>query len=331
MTTIIKMHHGKRASLGLGLAMAGAFVLGLSPVKADEGYPKKPIEIIVPFAAGASTDLGMRVMATALENRWKVPVRVINKPGGNTVPAVNEVMNSAPEGYTILADGPPQSSMLETAVKTLPFKIYDRTFMAIAAYTPMKFIVHIDSPFKTLQDAADAAKKDPSSFTWTSLGGAGAQDMLNRQFFKALNIDITKTRALQLKGGSEAVTMTAGGHVNLGVGSYSAIAAPLQAKKLRVLAVASSERWPNLPDTPTAKEAGFPSIEVLYWIGFSGPKGLPADIVAKWDLAVKEITADPAIKDSLLKVGLLTSYSNAADMEARVRKEQAETNALWAQ
>jgi ADP-ribose pyrophosphatase YjhB (NUDIX family) len=187
------------------------------------------------------------------------------------------------------------------------------------------------NPGTETQEAADAAKKDPSSFTWTSLGGAGAQDMLNRQFFKALNIDITKTRALQLKGGSEAVTMTAGGHVNLGVGSYSAIAAPLQAKKLRVLAVASSERWPNLPDTPTAKEAGFPSIEVLYWIGFSGPKGLPADIVAKWDLAVKEITSDPAIKDSLLKVGLLTSYSNAADMEARVRKEQAETNALWAQ
>ena len=138
MTTMIKLHHSKRASLGLGLAMAGAFVLGLSPVKADEGYPKKPIEIIVPFAAGASTDLGMRVIATALENRWKVPVRVINKPGGNTVPAVNEVMNAAPEGYTILADGPPQSSMLETAVKTLPFKIYDRTFISRVAKKSIK-------------------------------------------------------------------------------------------------------------------------------------------------------------------------------------------------
>jgi tripartite-type tricarboxylate transporter receptor subunit TctC len=303
--------------------------IGLGPAAAQEKFPSRPIEVIVPFAAGGSTDLGMRVLAKPLEAKLGVPVRIVNKPGGNTVPAVTEVMNAKPDGYTLLADGPPQSSMLDTAVRTLPFKVQDRTFISIAAYTPMKFVVPFDSPLKTLQDAADLAKRDPGTFTWTSLGGAGAQDMANRQFFKAIGVDVTKTRPLQLKGGSEAITMTAGGHVTMGVGSYSSIAAPLQAKRLRVIAVASPERWPNLPDTPTAKEAGFPSIETLYWIGFSGPPDMPKAVVDLIDKTVKEIAADPAVVEALLKAGLKPLYFNAADMKTRIEKERAETQELW--
>ncbi|MFZ4808397.1 MAG: tripartite tricarboxylate transporter substrate binding protein [Hyphomicrobiaceae bacterium] len=304
-------------------------VLGLGPAAAQDKFPSRPIEIIVPFAAGGSTDLGMRVLAPALEAKLGVPVRIVNKPGGNTVPAVTEVMNAKPDGYTLLADGPPQSSMLDTAVKTLPFKVQDRTFINVSAYTPMKFVVPFDSPIQTLKDAAELAKSDPANFTWTSLGGAGAQDMANRQFFKAIGVDVTKTRPLQLKGGSEAITMTAGGHVKMGVGSYSSIAAPLQAKRLRVIAVAAPERWPNLPDTPTAKELGYPSIETLYWIGFSGPPGLPKEIADAIDKTVREVVADQAVVDGLLKVGLKPLYYNATDMRARVEKERAETQELW--
>lgn len=306
---------------------------GLSAVataSAQEKYPSKPIQLIVPFAAGASTDSGARVVAQALEARWKVPVKVVNKPGGNTVPAVNDVMLANPDGTVLLVDGPPQSSMLDTVVKNLAFKVTDRTFVAIMAYTPMNFIVPYDSPLKTLKDISTELQKNPGEFTWTSLGGAGAQDMAFRQLFAASNVDVNKTRSVALKGGSEAVTMTAGGHVKLGVGSYSAIAAPLNAKKLRVVAVAAPERWPNLMDTPTAAEAGFPSVEVLYWIGISGPPGLPADIVKTWDEALREIVADKAVQEKLLHAGLLASYFNAKDMAARVNKERAETQKLYA-
>lgn len=312
------------AGMSLGLAAVAM------PAIAQDKFPSRAIEIIVPFAAGGSTDLGMRVIAPALEEKWGVPVRVINKPGGNTLPAVTEVMNAAPNGYTVLADGPPPSSMLETVVPNLPFKVEDRTFIAITAYTPMKFVVPANSPFKSLKDAAEAAKKDPANFTWTSLGGAGAQDMVNRQFFKAIGVDVTKTRPLQLKGGAEAITMTAGGHVMLGVGSYSSIAAPMQAGRLRVLAVASPERWPSLPDVPTAKEEGFETVETLYWIGFSGPPGLPQEIVDAYNKALKEITADPKVVEGLARVGLLPLYADPKGMVERVQRERKETQELWA-
>jgi tripartite-type tricarboxylate transporter receptor subunit TctC len=318
-------------------AMRGAFGLALTCAALAAGSPAsaqklftRPIELVVPFSAGASTDLGARVLAGAMEARLGVPVRVVNKPGGNTVPAVTEMMRAEPDGSTLLVDSSPASSMLEIAVKNLPFKVSDRTFINIAAYTPMIFIVPADSPFKTLAEAAEGAKADPSTFSWTSLGGAGGQDYAARQFFKAVGVDVLKTRALQLKGGADAVTMTAGGHVRLGTGTYAAIAAPLQAKRLRVLAVSAAERWPSLPDAPTTVELGFKTVETPYWIGFSGPPRMPAQLVEAIDKAVHEGLADKAVLDGLDKIGMRPFYHDSAQMKARVEKERGETHELWA-
>jgi tripartite-type tricarboxylate transporter receptor subunit TctC len=316
----------------LGL-LAGSLVLAspFTSAGAQDKYPTKAIDIIVPFVAGASTDAGTRVVAQMLEAKWGVPVRVVNKPGGNTVPAVTEVMAAKPDGTTMLGDNVASSAMLDTVVKNLPFKVSDRTFVAVTAYTPMMFIVHTDSPFKTLKDAAEALKKDSGSFTWTSLGGVGAQDMVFRRFAAANQVDVKKTRAIALKGGAEAVTLTAGGHVTLGTGTFSAIAAPLDAKKLRVLAVAGPERWPQIPDIPTTKEAGIDEVETLFWIGISGPPGLPANIVATWDAALKETLGSKDVQQKMINAGLLAAYEDAAGMTARVEKDHAKTQQLYAQ
>lgn len=316
----------------LWIGMIG-LLAGVAPAltaSAQEKYPTKPIELIVPFVAGASTDTGARVVAQALEARWGVPVKIINKPGGNTVPAVTDVMTAKPDGTIFLVDAPPQSAMLDTVVKNLPFKVTDRTFIGVMAYTPLKFIVHVDSPFKSLGDAAQALKANPETFSWTSLGGAGFQDMAFRMFCLAAGVDVKKTRAVALKGGAEAVTLTAGGHVTMGVGTYSAIAAPLSAGKLRVLASASPERWPNLPDVMTTGEAGFPSVQVLFWIGISGPPGLPAPIRAQWEAALKAITADPAVIAKMANVGLKVLYEDASTMVARVERERKLTQEIFA-
>jgi len=295
---------------------------------AQTKYPTKPVDLIVPFVAGASADSCARVIAQVLEQRWKVPVRVINKPGGNTVPAVAEVMAAKPDGTTLLVDNIASSAMLDTVVKNLPFKVSDRTFVAVAAYTPMMFIVHADSPLKTLKEAADAMRTGTEAFTWTSLGGVGAQDMVFRRFAAASGVDVAKTRAVALKGGAEAVTMTAGGHVQLGTGTWSAIAAPLSAGKLRVLAVAGPERWPKL-DAPTTREAGIPEIEVSFWIGISGPPGLPAGIVATWDAALKEVLADPGVQEKMLNAGVVASYQDSRGMTARVERDRKLTQTLF--
>ncbi|MBO0763099.1 MAG: tripartite tricarboxylate transporter substrate binding protein [Hyphomicrobiaceae bacterium] len=315
----------------LRIAMLALAVLAitLSGTSAQDKYPTKPIEIIVPYVAGASTDLGARVMAQVLETRWQVPVRVINKPGGNTVPAVTEMMSAKPDGTLFLMDNIASSAMLDTVVKNLPYKVFDRSFVAMTGYTPMMFIVHVDSPFKTLGDAVEALKSDTAKFTWTSLGGVGGQDLAFRQFFAATGVEIGKARAIALKGGAEAVTLTAGGHVRLGAGTWSAIAAPLGANKLRVLAVAGNVRWPRLPDAPTTTEAGYPEIDAQYWIGVSGPPGLAANIVDTWNEALRQLLADKEVQEKMLNAGLLTAYLDPEAMMARVERDRKAVQTLF--
>ena len=239
-------------------------------------------------------------------------------------------MRAAPDGYTMLSDSQSQSSLLSVAVKTLPWKVLDRTFVAIVAQTPNMIVVSMDSKFKTMADASEAMKKDPGSITWTSLGGAGSQDFMFRRWVDSIGVDIKKMRAIQLKSGAEAVTLTAGGHVAIGLSAWTGIAGAYQGKRVRLLAVAGPERYPEAPDAPTTKEAGFPKAETMYWLGISGPPGLPQEIVQKWQDGITTVLKDPAVIAKLAKVGLMPFYHDGNAMRALVQEEQEIATKLWA-
>ena len=277
----------------------------------------------MPFVAGASTDSGARVIAQVLETRWGVPVKVVNKPGGNTVPAVTEVMAARPDGTTMLVDNIASSAMLDTVVKNLPFKVSDRTFVAVTAYTPMMFIVHPDSPIKTLQARRPRRmKKETETFTWTSLGGVGAQDMVFRQFAAAAGVDVEQDAGGRAQGrcrgrDDDGRRSCAARHRHL-----ERHCRPAQRRQAARAGGRRSRALAASADAPTTKEAGFPDVEVLFWIGISGPPGLPADIVATWDAALKEVLADKAVQDKMLNAGLVTSYHGCQGMAARVERDR---------
>lgn len=313
----------------IGAALLPALI-GAASAQDDKKFPSKPIEIIVPFAPGGSTGLSARAIATALEERFRMSVRVVHKPGGNTVPALEEVMRSAPDGHTLLLDSPASSSMLEVVLPNLPLKVMDRTFITMVAHTPMVLIVPVDSPLQTLQDAVARLKRDPGTFAWTSLGGAGAQDVTFRQLFKAAGVDFKATRAIASRGGTEPITLTAGGNVTVGAGSWSSVAPLFGAKKVRALAVTAPERHPAIPDVPTTGEAGFPSVQILFWASLSGPAGLPDEVIRALNEAAAEITKDPKFVDSLAKIGIVPYYRDAATFKKIVTEEKKSIEALWA-
>ena len=266
-------------------------------------YPAKSIDVVVPFAPGAGTDLMGRVMAEALSKKWGYPVTVVNKPGGNTIIGTNEVMRSAPDGYTILVDTLGGSSM-QFGMKGLPYKVEERTFMARAAASPMAFVIPYNSPWKTLKDLAEAAKKDPGSLTWTSLGGTSGTDLAMRQFFGAAGIDVPKTLMVTFPGAGPATNAVAGGHIQFGAATGGTILPLVASKSVRCIGVTSSERLKDLPDVPTTAQQGFPSVNTVFWIGFSGPPGLPAHVVKAWAEAVSIVSKDPGV---LTKLGRITS------------------------
>ena len=292
-------------------------------------YPNKSIDIVVAFTPGGSSDSISRIIAAYLQNKWGVPVNVINKPGGNTVPACLEVYKAAPDGYTLLADGFPTSSMLPTVVKDLPFKVMDRTFIAILYCSPTVFFVPPSTPFKNIKDLFDEAKKNPGNFTWGSLGGVGGGDYIFRLIFRTIGVDISKTKPVMAPGGAGAVTLAAGGNILLGSSTVVAALSAIKGGMVRPIAVTSLTRWPDLPDVPTLEEAGYPELSWLYWGGISGPPGLPSYVADSLGKTIEEILKEPEIISKLKNVGCQPYYHNASKMRERVTKEIEEVKALW--
>jgi tripartite-type tricarboxylate transporter receptor subunit TctC len=180
-----------------------------------------------------------------------------------------------------------------------------------------------------MKDASEALKKDPGKITWTSLGGVGSPDFAFRRWMDEIGVDVTKTRAIQLKGASQSATMTAGGHVDIGISAWAGNHVSYSAKLIRILATASPERFPEAPDVPTVAVAGYPISETLYWLGFSGPPGMPADVAKTWREVIPELLKDQRVVSRLAKVGLVPFYKTPDQMKEIIAKEKADAERLW--
>jgi tripartite-type tricarboxylate transporter receptor subunit TctC len=311
--------------LVIGLMLTG----WVEQAQTQEKYPTGPIEIIVPFNPGGATDTSARIMADYLSKKWRVPINIVNKPGGVRIPACLELYRAKPDGYTLMQDTQGSSSQLPTAVKDVPFNIMDRTFIATIGCDPTVYLVHPDSPIKSLKDLEAEIKKDPGNFTWASLGGAGPYDWCMRKFLKAIGVDVTKTRPVTVKGGTEATSLTAAKSVKLGFSTFSSGGPSITAKIVRALAVTDDVRDPNYPDIPTTAEAGYPDCAHTDRYSPVGPPNVPSHIVEVWDRAIEEMVKDPEVVSKLKKLGIRALYLNGRETRERCLKEMEEIKELW--
>lgn len=302
---------------------------GMGVAHAQSDFPNKAVEIIVPFSPGGSTDLGARIYAKALQEKWKVPVRVINQPGGNAAPAIDNLMRSPADGYRVMMDGMSSSSLTQIVVPDLPYKVTDRTFITTNMVGPMFLAISADSPYKDLREVMDVARKTPDQISWGSVGGVGTLDLAFRKLFQSAGVDTAKTRAVVSRGGSEGAIQVAGGHITMGAGSFGTYAALLASKKVRLIAIFADERSKLSPDIPTAKEQGFPNTAAIQWNGFSGPPSMPQDVVQRWQSAIKELIQDPEIATSLARIGAVPDARDGAAMRKMVEDEMVTLNTFF--
>lgn len=296
-------------------------VVSVGQVQCQEKYPTRAVDVIIPFGPGGMVSLIYQVMAPYLTAKWGVRINLINKPGGNTIPASLELYAAKPDGYTILGDNNGSASQVAAAVKTLPYKIMDRTFMAIYAAAPVAFTVPVSSPYKTLKDLEMEAKRSPEEFTWASMGGTGTLDYANRQFFKAIRVDVSKTKPIMSQSGAQSAALSAGGHVKLGANVVSSAIPTIKGGMVRALAVTGSTRVPELPDVPTTVELGYSTVNAMGWCGPSGPPKLPSHITEKWENTLGEMVKDPEVISQLQKIGAVPFYLNSRETVEFVKKE----------
>lgn len=323
------MTNEKRRLLAGGLLLAVTTIAGWTvPVYAQDKYPSRGIDIIVPFAAGGSTDLSARTTAAYVSKKWGVPVNIINKPGARGIPQTLELYHAAPDGYTLLAENPTTNTFLAAAMgKDLPFNVFDRTFLGMNTGTPFTVIVAPNSPYKTLVQLLDDAKTHPEKISYTSQGSTGTPDYFIRVLFKKVGADISKAPAVMVTGAAPTIPMTAGGNVVMGLSSASGALTGVKSGIVRALVISSKEPDPDFPGVPTTVSLGYPS--VVSWNGLSGPPKMPKAIVEKWGKILKESASDPEFIASLRKVGAVPYYYDAKGMEAYVRNEIAQASTLF--
>ncbi len=314
MTTLRKRTSALATAVLLAV-VAGTVANGLAAGK-GAAYPAKPIELVVSYTPGAITDLFGRLLADELSKKWGVSIYVVNKGGGNTIPAVQYVMQAAPDGHTLLVEVAGTSSTQVLLPDLIPYKVEARTFIARVSASPHGFMVPATAPWKDLKQLTLDVKKEPAKLKWVSMGGNSTIDITTRQYLAAIGVDPAATSPVSFPGAAPGMTAVAGGHASLIVSNPRTMLSLVQAGKSRILAVTSPERLKWLPDVPTTKALGLPQVNYAYWAGFSGPAGLPDGVVDTWVKAIEELVKDAAFVNKLSdKVGMYPFYAGSKEFK----------------
>ena len=266
-----------------------AFLAG--PCLAQD-YPTRPIRIVVPFGAGGPADVAARVLGNAMQENFKQPFVIENRPGAGAVIGTQEVAKSSPDGYTLL-----MMSNTQTANESLvPQRKYElmRDLVPIAPinYSDLVIVVHPSVPAKTLKEFITLAKSQPGKLNYASSGQGTPYHMAGELFKTMAGIDLVH---VPYRNSGEARNGVIGGQVQMMIDAVTTMAPNVNQGQVRALATTGEARSNVLPDVPTAKQAGLSGYEATIWLGLMAPTGTPKPVIDKLNAAVNAAIKRPEI------------------------------------
>ncbi|MCE2915095.1 MAG: tripartite tricarboxylate transporter substrate binding protein [Rubrivivax sp.] len=314
------MNTPRRLALGRLAAASAALLLGMSaqaPALA-QAWPAKPVRIVVPFAPGGSTDVVARMLAQKLTTTWGQTVVVENRAGAGGNVGADVVAKAPADGYTLLmASG--SITINPHLYKNMPFDTRkDLAPITNVASGPMLVVVPENSPVKTLKELIAAGKARPGALNFGSAGVGSQVHLASENFADAAGIDVSH---VPYRGEALAFTDLISGQTQFMVGNFAAASALLGNGRLRALAVTGKQRQPQLPDVPTAIEAGLPGFENYGWFGLLAPAGTPADVIAKVHRDTVNALAETETKARMYVQGMTPIGSKPADFAKQMDAE----------
>ena len=268
---------------------------------ARAAYPEKSVRLVVGYAPGGSTDIVARLLANALSDKWGQAVVVENKGGASGMIATEQVVRSAPDGYTLQLAYTPEVSINKLVFKDIRYDpATDLTALNLVASAPLVLAAGPGKGIASIEELL-ALKGKASELTYGSPGVGGQQHMAGEVLRKLTGMPLVH---VPYRGTSLAVTDLVGGQIDLFFATTPPLLGNIQAGKIKPLLVAGDKREALLPDVPTAVEKGMPELQLTNWFGLFGPKGLPQAIKERINKDVMAVVSDKAFQNSLKDKGL---------------------------
>ena len=300
----------------LQTAVACATGLMTTSVLSQGAWPAKPINYLVAFPAGGTTDILARLVSQKLGAALGTTMVIENKGGAGGMIGSQQVSKSAPDGYNLVISGVASHVIGPSENPKVYDPLKDFTHIAMLGGPPIVLAINAQLPITDLKGFIAYAKANPVS--WGS-PGKGTHGYLIGEAFEVMSN--TPMQHIAYKGGSPAVADTIAGHIPALFTTLSTASAQIQAGKLRALAITSSKRMPEFPNVPTFAEQGYPKLVALTWFSLSGPPGMPAPVVEKLNKEVRKIMQSPAAKDMLAKSSMETFDWDSARFTQYVGEE----------
>ena len=299
-------------------ALLSALALATGAGVRAQGFPTKPIHIIVGYSAGGAVDIIARAIGQHLQSGLGQPVIVENKPGGGTNIATKALIDSPPDGHTVMLAANALAANV-SLFQPAPYELERIVPIALVGRVPVVLVANAQSSVDSIKALIAQSKVKPESIDYGTPGNGSTPHLAIELFERAAGIRLMH---VPYKGGSAAMNDVIAGHIQTVAVNALEVLPHVKAGKLRVLAVLSEKRSPIFPDAPTIAESGFAGFEASVWYGLVGPAGVPAAAVARLHQEVQRALAAPEVRERLASAGGDVAPGSTAMFADLVRREQ---------
>jgi tripartite-type tricarboxylate transporter receptor subunit TctC len=314
-----------RRTFVAGAFFAGAFAVVGTATAQPAAYPTRPVTMIVPTAAGGTTDLAARMLGVPLGTALNQTIVVDNRGGANGGIAAMAVKRAEPDGYTLLMQYSGYHVITPLVTRQpLGWEPKDLTPVANVLSAPQIVVIRADLPIKTMAELIAYAKAHPNKLNFASSGNGSLQHATGAMLEQQAGIKMTH---IPYKGTGPALQDLLGGQVDLTFGTAPPFVPHIQTGKLRVLAVTGKTRLPSMPEVPTTAEVGLPKLDATSWFGVFAPAKTPKALIDKLSADIAKVVATPAFKQKAQELGATADYMTPAQLDAAVKTQTVQ----WAE